>query len=80
MTSAIPKELEGVLVSTPDTLHGGVRFKGTRVFGYQLFDYVLNGRTLDEFLADFEGVSRDQATALMSWELRRVREQLDQAS
>ena len=80
MRSAIPSELEDVLVSTPDTLHGAIRFKGTRVFAYQLFDYLLSGRTLNEFLADFEGVTRDQAEALMNWELKRVRETLDQAS
>ena len=27
----VPPELESVLVSTPDTLSGAVRFKGTRV-------------------------------------------------
>ena len=80
MLATIPKELEDVLVSTPDTLHGGIRFKGTRVFAYQLFDYILKGSTVDEFLADFEGVSREQAQALMDWELKRVREQLDSAS
>ncbi|MEQ1932897.1 MAG: DUF433 domain-containing protein [Fimbriimonadaceae bacterium] len=80
MMSAIPIELEDVLVSTPDTLHGGIRFAGTRVFAFQLFDYILNGHTLEEFLADFEGVSREHATALINWELKRVREQLSQAS
>ncbi len=80
MIEAIPKELEGVLVSTPDTLHGAIRFAGTRVFAYQLFDYVLTGSNLEEFLKDFEGVSREQAQALMDWELRRVHERLAPAS
>ena len=76
MIGIIPKELEGVLVSTPDTLHGAIRFAGTRVFAYQLFDYVLTGSSLEEFLRDFEGVSRQQAQAVMEWERRRVRKQL----
>jgi uncharacterized protein (DUF433 family) len=76
MIGMIPKELEGILVSTPDTLHGAIRFAGTRVFAYQLFDYLLGGSTLEEFLENFEGVSRQQAQAVMNWELRRVREQL----
>lgn len=80
MVEAIPKELEGVLVSTPDTLHGGIRFAGTRVFAYQLFDYLLTGSTLDEFLSDFPGVKREQAEAVMDWELRRIRRELQRAS
>lgn len=75
----IPKELEGVLVSTPDTLHGAVRFEGTRVFAYQLFDYILTGRTLDQFLDDFEGVTRDQAKAVMRWKLGQIHSELESA-
>jgi uncharacterized protein (DUF433 family) len=72
----IPKELEGVLVSTPDTLHGAVRFAGTRVFAHQLFDYILTGRSLDEFLSDFAGVKREDAQAVLHWELQRIHCQL----
>ena len=64
---SIPSELEGVLTSTPDTLHGDIRFSGTRVFAYQLFDYVLSDSSLNEFLNDFPGVSREQATKLLQW-------------
>lgn len=78
--TVIPEELKRVLVSTPDTLHGGIRFAGTRVFAYQLFDYILAGQTLDSFLADFEGVHRDQAEALMDWALRRIHGELQPAS
>ncbi len=73
----IPPELEGILVSTPDTLHGAVRFAGTRVFAYQLFDYILTGRTLDQFMDDFEGVSREQAKAVMKWKLQQVHRELE---
>jgi len=69
---SIPSELEGVLSSTPDTLHGAIRFSGTRVFAYQLFDYVLSDSSLNEFLNDFPGVSREQATKLLEWELNRL--------
>lgn len=74
---AIPAELQDVLVSTPDTLHGGIRFVGTRVFAYQLFDYLLTGHTLDEFLADFEGVPREMAQKLIDWELNHLHTQLE---
>ena len=36
-------------------------FVGTRVPLRNLFDYLAGGHSLDEFLYDFPGVSRDQA-------------------
>jgi uncharacterized protein (DUF433 family) len=77
--ASIPAELNGVLVSTEDTLHGGIRFAGTRVFAYQLFDYVLSGRSVDEFLTDFEGVTRSQVDAVLEWELENVHKRLEPA-
>jgi len=76
----IPSELEGVLVSTSDTLHGAIRFAGTRVFAYQLFDYVLSGHSLDEFFDDFPGVGREQAQAVLNWELSRIHRDLAPAA
>ena len=80
MSMEIPNELQNVLVSTPDTLHGAIRFSGTRVFAYQLFDYVLTGESLETFLEDFPTVKRDQAEALLKWELDRIRTALQPAA
>ena len=76
---SIPKELQGILVSTPDTLHGAVRFSGSRVFASQLFDYVLSGETLETFLEDFPPVTREQAEAVMAWQLGRVHREFETA-
>jgi len=46
----IPKELQHVLVSTPDTLGGSVRFKGTRVPVQALIDTLQRGYGIDSFL------------------------------
>lgn len=73
----IPKELEGVLVRTPDTLHGAVRFAGTRVFASQLAEYLLTGTSLATFLDDFEGVTREQAEAVIEWERKRLRDDFE---
>ena len=72
----IPTELEGTLVSTPDTLHGAVRFAGTRVFAQSLFDYVLGGSTLEEFLDHFPDVSREQADRVLESYRERLRQEL----
>jgi len=70
----IPHELESILIATPDTLHGAVRFKGTRVFAQSLFDYVLKGKPVEVFLDHFPDVSRDQAEAVIQWEQSRLRQ------
>jgi len=73
----IPPELEGVLVATPDTLHGAVRFADTRVFAQDFFDYLLSGRTVDDFLSDYEGVKREHLNAVVEWERARIHSLLD---
>jgi uncharacterized protein (DUF433 family) len=40
-------------------------FKGTRVPIETLFDHLEEGVSLDEYLSDFETVSREQAIAIM---------------
>ena len=69
---AIPKELQGILVATPETAGGKVRFRGTRIQAKLLFDYVLSGEGLGEFLADFPDVKREDAIAVLDWEHQNV--------
>ena len=55
----------GVIVKDPDILGGTPMFRGTRVPIQTLFDYLEGGETLDEFLEQFPGVSREQAIAAL---------------
>lgn len=50
-----------IVHSDPDILGGKPVFVGTRVPLQALLDYIEGGHTLNEFLADFPTVSRDQA-------------------
>lgn len=54
-----------LIVSSPDILGGTPVFAGTRVPIRNLTDYLEAGDTLDEFLADFPSVSREQAVAVL---------------
>ena len=49
----------------PDILGGTPCFTGTRVPVKNLFDLLARGRTLDYFLEQFPGVSREQAQAAL---------------
>ena len=51
--------------SDPETMGGTPVFIGTRVPAQTLVDYLEGGDSLDEFLADFPSVSREQAVAAL---------------
>ncbi len=56
-------QLQSPISSDPDILGGTPVFTGTRVPVRSLLDLLAAGQTLDEFLADFPSVKRDQALA-----------------
>ncbi len=54
-----------VVHSHPEILSGTPVFIGTRVPVHTLLDYIEEGDTLDRFLEDFPGVTRDQTVAFL---------------
>lgn len=56
---------KSVIVQDPDILSGQPVFRGTRVPFQVLLDYLEGGDTLDEFLEQYPGVSREQAIAAL---------------
>jgi uncharacterized protein (DUF433 family) len=56
---------ESVLVQDPEIYSGEPVFRGTRVPFQTLLDYLEGGETLDEFLRQFPGVSREHAIAAL---------------
>ena len=70
----IPIQLQGILVSTPDTLSGAVRFVGTRVPVQALLDTLICNHSIDYFLEGFPGVTKEQAEAVVKFEQNHVRQ------
>jgi len=56
-------EHQSVVYRDPEILEGTPVFVGTRVPFQTLIDYLEEGQSQAEFLADFPTVSRDQAIA-----------------
>jgi uncharacterized protein (DUF433 family) len=56
---------ESVIVQDPDIHSGEPVFRGTRVPFQKLLDYLEGGETLDEFLEQYPGVSREQAISAL---------------
>lgn len=58
-------EMEKVIVKDTNILGGVPVFRNTRVPFQALLDYLEEGQTLDDFLADFPTVSREAAIAAL---------------
>ena len=56
---------QSVIVQDPDIHSEAPVFRGTRVPFQTLLDYLEGGETLDEFLKQYPGVSREQAIAAL---------------
>jgi len=72
MTSTNGPTREDLITIDPEIMSGAPVFKGTRVPLDILFDHLETGSTIDEFLDDFPGVSRDQAIAVIEYLKSRV--------
>lgn len=59
--------MEGRIINIdPEILGGTPVFHGTRVPIKNLFDYLESGETIDFFLDDFGGVTREQVIRLLA--------------
>jgi uncharacterized protein (DUF433 family) len=56
---------ESVIVQDPEIHSGEPVFRGTRVPFQTLLDYLEGGETLDDFLEQFPGVTRETAIAAL---------------
>jgi len=57
--------LFGIIWINPERLGGTPCFYASRVPVKNLFDYLAGGETLDQFLDDFEGVTRERVNAVL---------------
>ena len=53
------------VTSNPHIMHGTPCFAGTRVAVQTFFDHLEAGYSIDEFLAEFPTVKREQAISLL---------------
>ena len=68
--------LEDVVWADPERMSGAACFYGTRVPVKNLFDYLEGGQSIETFLEDFEGVSREQADAVLHLAMGSLLERL----
>ena len=59
--------IKEIISQDPEVMHGEVVFSGTRVPVVSLLDHLKAGDTLEDFLAGFPSVSRQQAEAFLEY-------------
>lgn len=82
MPTITPKKevtLEEVVWTDPERMSGAPCFHGTRVPVKNLFDYLEGGQSVETFLEDFPGVSREQADAVLRLAMDSLLEHLKQS-
>jgi uncharacterized protein (DUF433 family) len=57
--------MEGIVSRSPDIMHGTLCFARTRVAVRSLFDHLEAGFSIEQFLAEFPTVRREQVIALL---------------
>lgn len=81
MSTITPKKevaLEKVVWTDSERMSGAPCFYGTRVPIKNLFDYLEGGQSIETFLEDFPGVSREQADAVLRLAMDSLLEHLKQ--
>ena len=58
-------QLSAIISADPELLRGTPVFRGTRVPVQSLFDHLEAGESIDDFLAGFSTVQREQVIALL---------------
>lgn len=66
-----PKEQPSIIISDPNVMGGTSVFAGTRVPSQTLIDYLKGGESIEDFLAGFPTVSREQVIAFLEQEPNR---------
>ena len=76
---AFMKSITPLVQMEPDILGGMPVFKNTLVPIKRMFDYLLAGKTMDDFLGDFSAVSRDTTTAVLESDATLFYEEISNA-
>jgi uncharacterized protein (DUF433 family) len=71
---------DGLVVSNPGILSGTPVFRSTQLPVQTLFDHLADGLSFNYFLETFEGISREQAQAVLRYGWERIAAQLARSS
>jgi uncharacterized protein (DUF433 family) len=63
----MPVQWKDHIVSDPEVLRGKPRLKGTRIPVGLILGYLASGKTMDDIIAEFPDLKRDQIAACLDY-------------
>ena len=67
---------EGRIVADPAVCHGQPVIRGTRVMVWLVLEYLANGDSVDEVLAAYPSLTREDISACLTYASRAARERV----
>ncbi len=73
MSANIDMDQDKRIISNPDICHGNPFIRGTRVMVWLILDYLANGDSIDDILADYPGLTKEDILACLSYAAKEVK-------
>ena len=64
------------IISTPDVCHGVPVIKGTRIMVWLILEYLANGDSIDDVLAAYPSLTREDVSACLAYASKSARERI----
>lgn len=76
MTADMKMDEEGRIVSIPGVCHGKPVVRGTRIMVWLILEYLANGDSIEDVLAAYPDLTREDVQACLSYASRAARERI----
>lgn len=76
MTITTNMDDDGRIVSNPAICHGNPVIRGTRIMVWLVLEYLANGDSIDDVLAAYPAISREDVSACLAYASRLARERV----
>ncbi len=67
---------DGRIVTNPDICHGVPFVRGTRIMVWLVLDYLVNGDSIDDVLAAYPSLTREDVSACLAYASKAVNERV----
>ena len=76
MTTDMILDSEGRIVSNRTICHGNPVIRGTRIMVWLVLDYLANGDSVDDVLAAFPAIAKEDVSACLAYASKAARERV----
>ena len=76
MITDMALDSEGRIVSNPAVCHGNPVIRGTRIMVWLVLEYLANGDSVDDVLAAFPAIAKEDVSACLAYASKAARERV----